>query len=412
MNTTKIESPRIKKLYEDVKINKEESLQAFWSEIAKKSAPLIEEIEGDDENYLVTLLWKETEPIDNVSVIGEMFGMDPDIAKLEKLIGTDLWYRTWKVNGGARSLYVFVFNIEDDQDWDSFDFILDPLNPRKYVCVTDDKKPNECYLLSKEESYIALNDFKESTWVIEKEDTPKGKVELFDEFKSNILNNKRRVWMYTPAGYNKNSEPCGLAIFTDGWEYAYVTKTITILDNLINEGKIPAICVVFIETDEERDTELTCSDKFGEFIKDEILPWVYMNYNVTRDPQKTLIGGFSYGGLTASFLGLKYPDIFQKVLCQSGGMSWTSENDGSKRGKILEMYENADKLPLDFYITFGEFEKSFEGHYNATKEFVNILEEKGYKFKYKEFMGGHNNPDLDMELANGFKFLLGNNNSI
>lgn len=407
----KIDSPRIKKLYEDIKINKEESLQAFWSEIIEKCTPLIEKIEGDDENYLVSLLWRETQPIDNVRVIGEIFGTDPDFTKFYRLTGTDLFFRTWKVNKNAHCVYILILNGKDGQDWNEFNFVVDPLNPHKYTCVEYDKDP-EPYLICKEESYVALPGYKESIWTIEESLTPKGKIEVVEEFESNVLKNKRRVWMYTPAGYDKNSEPCSLSIFTDGWHYVHVTKVITILDNLIYKGEIPPLCVAFIETTEDREKELTCSDKFSEFLTKEMLPWIYENYNVTDKPQKILIGGFSYGGLTSAFIGLKHPEIFQKILCQSGAMYWTSEEGENQKGKIIELYEKVDKLPLDFYIAFGEFEKEYKGHYNSTKEFINLLGNKGYNYKYKEFLGAHHYMDLNMELANGFKFLLGNNDNI
>lgn len=235
---------------------------------------------------------------------------------------------------------------------------------------------------------------------------------MVEDFESNILKNKRRVWMYTPVGYDKNSEPCSLSIFTDGWHYVHVTKVITIVDNLICKGEIPPLCVAFIETTEDSEEELTCSDKFSEFLTKEILPWIYENYNVTDKPEKTLIGGFSYGGLTSAFIGLKYPEISSKILCQSGAMYWTSEEGENQKGKVIGMYEKADKLPLDFYITFGEFEKEYKDHYNSTKKFINLLESKGYNYKYKEFLGAHHYMDLNMELANGFKFLLGNKDNI
>lgn len=37
---------------------------------------------------------------------------------------------------------------------------------------------------------------------------------------------------------------------------------------------------------------------------------------------------------------------------------------------------------------------------------------KGDDYKYKEFLGAHHYMDLNMELANGFKFLLGNKDNI
>lgn len=131
------------------------------------------------------------------------------------------------------------------------------------------------------------------------------------------------------------------------------------------------------------------------------------NYNITNSPEKTLIAGFSYGGLTSAFIGLKHPKIFQKILCQSGALYWKAECDEGEIGSILRMYKKAAKTPLDFYVTFGEFEKYAEENYNANQKFIDVLREKDYNFEYKEFMGGHTYMGINIELANGLIFLLG-----
>ncbi len=115
---------------------------------------------------------------------------------------------------------------------------------------------------------------------------------------------------------------------------------------------------------------------------------------------------FSYGGFTAAFIAFKYPELFPKVLCQSGGLYWNEENDDNKQGLILAMYENGLKLPLDFYMTFGEFEKEAQKHYKANLDFTKILKDKGYNLHYKEFYGGHIFMDIDMELGNAIVYLL------
>jgi enterochelin esterase-like enzyme len=407
MGNSKIVSPILRKLNDDLKGGRVEALELFWKDIEKNGAPLIEKIEGDDENYMVTLLWKATEPIDNVCTIGEMFGWDTDNTKFQQLLETNLWYRTWKKSGDAQSVYFFIVNEREGQEWDDFDFRMDPLNPNKYVCVEDEKYPDECYLAFKEESYVSLPKFKENIWTIKKEDVPKGKLELFNDFESKILNNKRRVWVYTPATYSQSNEPYGLALFTDGWEYVHISNAPIVFENLIAEGRIPPMCAVFIETNEDRDTELTCSDKFVDFIEEEILPWLGERYNITGDREKNVIAGFSWGGLTANYIALKHPGIFGKVFCHSGGLYWKAEGDENERGLILREYEENEKLPLDFYVTFGEFEKESEKHYKANQDFVKILEHKGYNFKYEEFMGGHTYMDVKINLANGLMYLLG-----
>ncbi|WP_072903281.1 alpha/beta hydrolase-fold protein [Hathewaya proteolytica] len=405
-NNRNIISPRIERLCNEVKNNGTAALERFWNEVSKTGTPLIESIENDKENYLVTLLWREEEPIERIAAFGEMFGFESCNAELEKLQDTDLWYRTWVAKGDTKSLYMFIVNEKEEQEWDELDFRLDPLNTSKYVCVEDEKRVGEYYIVKKEESCFCLPNYKEKSWTMEREDIPKGNLELIDNFQSNILNNKRRIWVYTPDSYSQNSEPLPLAVFTDGWEYLHVTKIITTLNNLIADHEIPAICVVFIETSDNRDKELTCSEEFQSFVMGELLPWMNQNYNIRQS--NNLFAGFSYGGITAAFIAYNHPEVFSKVLCQSGAMYWNSEDDESKKGCILETYKNGIKKLIDFYMTLGEFEKSFEVHYSANRDFYDILNNKGYNAQYHEFCGGHTYTDIDMELGTGLIYLLKN----
>lgn len=70
---------------------------------------------------------------------------------------------------------------------------------------------------------------------------------------------------------------------------------------------------IFIETSKDRNNELICNKTFSDFVADEVMPWALEHYNITEEPSKNVIAGFSLGGLTASFLGLTHSDIFGNV---------------------------------------------------------------------------------------------------
>jgi len=64
-----------------------------------------------------------------------------------------------------------------------------------------------------------------------------------------------------------------------------------------------------------------------DFLAQELLPWVRQHYHVTTDPTRTVVGGFSYGGLAATFAGLRCSEAFGNILVQSGSFSWKPEDD-------------------------------------------------------------------------------------
>ena len=57
-NHPSIESPRLRALNEALERSEAGALESFWDEMKERGTPLIESVEGDDENSLVTFLWR------------------------------------------------------------------------------------------------------------------------------------------------------------------------------------------------------------------------------------------------------------------------------------------------------------------------------------------------------------------
>jgi enterochelin esterase-like enzyme len=74
------------------------------------------------------------------------------------------------------------------------------------------------------------------------------------------------------------------------------------VDNLIHAHKVPPIVTVLIDNPpESRGSNLEYNLSFVHFLADELLSWLHERCNVTRDPQNTIIGGYSMGGAAAAF---------------------------------------------------------------------------------------------------------------
>jgi enterochelin esterase family protein len=172
---------------------------------------------------------------------------------------------------------------------------------------------------------------------------------------------------------------------------------------LIEDKLIPPICSVFIDTSNDRDNELSCNKLFIEFLVTEILPWIYRNYSVTKDAQKTILAGYSYGGLAASYGALIHSEKFGKVLGQSGGFAWKPE--GEEDGWIIREYEKSPKLPIDFYLDIGSFELKWPFLATAMQKMTSVLQSKGYHFTYNIYTGGHVQLDWQDTLAEGLIYL-------
>lgn len=380
-------SPRITSLEREVKSGNLTALEQFWREVTRDGAPLIEQIEGDSRNALVSFVWRAKEDTANVVVFGFGSG-DPSRNQMSRLANTDLWYRTYLAPRDARVTYFLSPNDSlipfDDLEEKDFakraaTFKADPLNKRAAIGGG---------------SIVELPDAAASPWITRRPDGPKGKLDN-TRIKSTILNNERRAWVYTPPGYSREAKPYGLIVMFDGPMYTLLIPTATILDNLLAQSKAPPMVALILDnpTAESRSTEFACYEPFAEFISKEVIPWVRANYNVTTNPGQTVVSGVSFGGLAAAFLGYRHPEIFGNVITQSGSFWW-------KPGKEIEpewltrQFAASPKLPLRFHLQVGLFETGptpggAPDMVAVSRHLRDVLKARGYEVGYAECNCGH-----------------------
>jgi len=409
-------SPILLKLQEDMNSGNDDAINKFWERVKKEGAPLIEDIEGDEKSSIVTVIWRQDREIDNIFVFSEifggwMFGEGDKKTNLYRLGNSDLWYRNAIAPKKARFLYTLIANVDEEYDWKDEDIILDPFNSKTYTPPIDDENPEDIALLVPTENIIEMPGVKEKIWTKERTDNKKGKIHMSRfKFKSDM--EERRVWIYTPYGYEENESENNLMVFTDGWEYINLVESTKILDNLIDDKYTSSTCAVFIASSKNRSQELICNKEFLEFITEDILPWVRENYRVTKDPKRTIIAGLSLGGQFAAYAALNRPDIFGKVLSQSGAFAWYIDNKGEMQfdsegnSKLIEEYRNSELLPIDFYLNMGSLERFTKGHVDTNDRMIATLKDKGYNVSSETFIGAHLYYDWQDNLADGIKALL------
>src|SRR6185436_19821315 len=187
-------SPRLAALQDRLKAGDRDALETFWKEIKQSSAPIVEEVSGNDRDVLVTMLWRATEETKNVFV----FRLGDVNKSMARLFDTDLWYKTFQLQKGARFIYQFAANLPDPKEWGGiirFAGALrnDPFNPLQYVERNDELNPYEVSSFSA----IELASAEPQVWNVGKPKVPTGRVQR-DRFTSKLLGNERPIWIYTP----------------------------------------------------------------------------------------------------------------------------------------------------------------------------------------------------------------------
>ena len=420
-----VESQRIRVLRASVERGERESVNAFWEEVNKVGAPLIEPIPGDRDNMAVTFLWRGKPDTHNVMVLWTPYaGVVPDEYLMARLGETDVWYKTIKVDRKMRLAYSLAPNAARLRpfslgiDNDAITMIAaaarpDPLNPKRWRVDPQTADAPEY----RGSSVLEMPGATPQPWIARRPGVAAGRVEKH-QFKSVALNNEREIAVYLPPSYSAHAEPYPLLVLFDEDAYLSQIPTPTILDNLISEVRIPPVVTLFIgNAPGARDRELLCNREFTGALVTELLPWAHGLYNFTTDPRHTVVAGSSRGGLASACAGLWYPETFGNVLAQSGSFhlipppgSETTDSS-SEPNWVARQFISSAKKPLRFYLDAGSAEFNATGGGDAilfcTRTLRDVLRAKGYEVHFQEFAGGHDYLSWRGTLADGLMALLG-----
>jgi enterochelin esterase family protein len=404
-----LRSPRLVQLWDARRAGAGPAVLArFWQDVARQGTPLLEPIPGDDRHFLVTFLWRGNEATRGVLILGSI----AQDARMERLPGTDVWYRSYVLRRDLRFTYRLA-PVERDLVLDNKDprynkgriretAQIDPLNRRRHP-------PSGDPLLS----VAVLPGAPPQPWVARRPGAPAGRV-VEDEIRSSVLDGRRWIAIYTPPGYRKDAQtPYPLLVVSDGSAYLDLIPLRVILDNLIAARRIPPVVAVLVGRPEaeERDRDLACYRPYSDFLAGEVLPWVRERYRVTADPARTVVAGSSQGGLAAACAALARPELFGNVLSQSGSFMWRPDGDPAWEW-VARQIRARPKLLLRFYLDVGlledaPVEKTGPSLLASNRHLRDALQARGYPVWLTEFAGGHGYANWQGTIVDGLSVLLG-----
>jgi enterochelin esterase family protein len=424
-------SPRIQTLHHAIESGGTNT-DAFWSEMRERGTPLVEPFGPDAAYQLVTFLWRAVHETRNVIVKASFSDpVSPTDLALHRLADSDVWYRTYKLPRGSRFTYSLSPNdpmTEDGPRASDRDATMqmDPLNPTRIRCPAGASK-FQCI------SVAELPNAPPQPWIVRKAGTPQGRVDTAS-IKSNIQSVERGLSVYTPAHYDPTGRPSALLVLLDGPLYLLREQgTLETLDGLIADSKIPSTVVVFVNNvGNHRLDDMMANSKFADFIALELVPWIRSRYNVTKDPARTAIGGYSASGFASAYAALRHAEVFGNVIAQSGafwwapdhsdgicGPDWSDSDCATKTGKdattepnwMVKQFLARPKLPLRFHLDAGTFEVDRWGKggdiLEPTRHLRDVLLAKGYDVHYQQVDSGHDGQNWRGTIADALLFLLG-----
>ncbi len=222
---------------------------------------------------------------------------------------TDLWIAQAEMPPASRFEYKIVLN---EKEW-----ILDPANP---MVVPSNASDN---------SLLALPGFTVTDYSAKKSGVAAGSIAGPRTLASKNLGYSVQYWVYTPVGY-ENLRDLPVLYVTDGndWVDSRTGALPVVMDNLIADGKIkPAIAVFIDERDpgrpdyNRREEEfLVHPEEYARFVAEELVPAVESAYRTTTAADHRAVVGVSYGGVIASFIAARYPEVFHNLAAFSPSM--------------------------------------------------------------------------------------------
>ncbi len=233
-------------------------------------------------------------------------------------------------------------------------------------------------------------------------------------YDSPTLKMKRRMTIYTPAGYDKGGRYPVLYLLhgAGGDEDAWTTlgRAAQLMDNLIAAGKIRPMIVVMPNGNPNceaapgewskgmyKPSFMGNSDKPAASIEEsfpDVIQYVESHYRVLKDKKDRAVCGLSMGGGHSFSISKRYPNMFDYVGLFSAAVSLKKnfqladtnksqeEVDPTVAKQLSTMFKANPRL---YWIGIG----NTDFLYKANAGYRKYLDSKGYKYEYYESDGGH-----------------------
>ena len=220
---------------------------------------------------------------------------------------------------------------------------------------------------------------------------------------------KRRLTVYTPAGYETSKEKYPVLYLLHGIggdenAWSELGRAAQILDNLIAAGKAKPMIVVMTNGNISQEAApgetpngftvptlmlpKTMDGNF-ELAFPDVIKFIESNYRVKADKNDRAIAGLSMGGCHSLYISANYPDTFGYVGLFSAAINKQQKSGvESERvyddldGKLAKLFAAKPKL---YWIGIGKTDFL----YKDNADFRAKLKAKGYPFTYMETEGGH-----------------------
>jgi predicted alpha/beta superfamily hydrolase len=225
------------------------------------------------------------------------------------------------------------------------------------------------------------------------------------EFNSKILNEKRDILIYTPAGYEDTDINFPTLYITDGAENFFIATAM--VNFLSRTRQIPRMIVIGIpNVNRMRDlspsvingtTDPGGGENFLTFLKEELMPYVDKTY---RTSTYKILFGHSLGGVFASYTLFTRPELFNAFIAASPYLMY---DNGFVINEAETKINNLSHFERQLFITLG----NEPAYHESLNKFTSFLEDNAtsLRWDYQIFNDENHGSIPVISMLKGLKFI-------
>jgi predicted alpha/beta superfamily hydrolase len=249
---------------------------------------------------------------------------------------------------------------------------------------------------------------------------------VHNAFHSRFVKDSRDIIVYLPPDYHSVQSRRYPVLYLHDGQNLFDSATAfnntewgvdKVAEELILNGEIePLIIAGIYNTGRKRMSEYThvpdwrgrggLARAYGKMITIDLKPFIDREYRTLPNSVNTGLGGSSLGGLVTMYLGLRYPQVFGKLLVMSPSVWWANRDILKKvyRGG----YTGTQKIWLDVGTCEG---RNPQGCLRNVEDLRDALIVKGWRLgldlKFVKDQGaGHNEKAWGSRIGQALKFLF------
>lgn len=301
-----------------------------------------------------------------------------------------------KVECGEKDFFHISYNIPSTALME-YDFIVDG---KRTLDLTNPRVTQGFDFADR--NIFSMPDFLESPYLHPRNGIDKGSVVQWTFKTGHKLFTSQPISIYKPHGYADDKTYPVLYVL-DGTSSLYSRPYLNVINNLIYDKKIAPVVVVFVGFNDRWHDYVEKSDEFGQWIADEMVPFIEKNFAVASSADRRGIIGASASGHAAIVTALRHPDVFGNVASQGGGAGGYPGLNPLANTALDDYLTKKDKTPLrSLYTEVGAFDLEFPQQKiifsDGVTQFNERLDKAGISYVFNQVNGGHSSKVWDQSL--------------